>query len=122
DTVRDPMFFGFAARNSYKRGRSGPVSWVLQASAAWSVDQLEDGPDQVLDALLRAFGDRAGITLPPPLVATAHRWRYARSGSEGSGALWNPSLGVGACGDWLLGPRVDCAWLSGTRLAAAVLA
>ena len=122
DTLRDPMVVGWAARNSAKPGRAGPESWVLQATPDWSLAHLEDQPTKVLDALLRAFSERAGITLPPPLVATTHRWRYARSGAEGTGALWNPRLGVGACGDWLLGPRVECAWLSGTRLAAAVLA
>jgi len=122
DTLRDPMVVGWAARNSAKPGRAGPESWVLQATPAWSQAHLEDDPAKVVDALLHAFGERAGIALPPPLVATAHRWRYARSGGEGTGALWNPSLGVGACGDWLLGPRVECAWLSGTQLAAAVLA
>ena len=33
------------------------------------------------------------------------------------GALWNGELGLGACGDWLIGPRVECAWLSGRELA-----
>jgi predicted NAD/FAD-dependent oxidoreductase len=47
----------------------------------------------------------------------AHRWRYALSPGTGDGALWNPDIGLGVCGDWLLGPRVECAWLSGRMLA-----
>jgi renalase len=31
--------------------------------------------------------------------------------------LWNRDIGLGVCGDWLLGPRVECAWLSGRQLA-----
>ena len=125
DVLRDSRIVGWAARNSAKPGREGPESWVLQATPDWSLAHLEDDPAAVADALLHAFGELAAITLPSPLVATAHRWRYARTGGEqgdGAGMLWNRSLGLGACGDWLLGPRVECAWLSGTRLAEAVLA
>ena len=125
DVLRDSRIVGWAARNSAKPGRDGPESWVLQATPDWSLAHLEDDSAAVADALLHAFGELAAITLPSPLVATAHRWRYARTGCEqgdGAGMLWNRSLGVGACGDWLLGPRVECAWLSGTRLAEAVLA
>jgi len=63
-----------------------------------------------------------GWPLPTPLTATAHRWRYARSGAAGDGCLWNPNLRLGACGDWLIGPRVEAAWRSGRRLAAAASA
>lgn len=113
---------GWAARNSAKPGRSGLESWVLQAEADWSDTHLEDPAETVLAELLAAFAQTAGIRLPAPLVATAHRWRYARSGDADKGSLWNAPLSLGACGDWLLGPRVECAWLSGTRLAASMLA
>jgi renalase len=83
---------------------------------------VEDDPKAVLSGLLSAFSKRVNVTLPDPLVALAHRWRYARSGCAGEGLLWNPDLGLGACGDWLLGPRVECAWLSGHRLADAIIA
>ncbi|WP_419727814.1 NAD(P)/FAD-dependent oxidoreductase [Lichenicola sp.] len=113
---------GWAARNSAKPGRTGPESWVIQAEADWSDAHLENRADTVLAELLAAFEQAPGVDLPAPLAATAHRWRYARSGDAGKGSLWNARLGLGVCGDWLLGPRVECAWLSGTRLAASMLA
>ncbi|NPD68902.1 FAD-dependent oxidoreductase [Lichenicola cladoniae] len=111
----------WAARNSAKPGRSPPESWVIQADPDWSDAHLEEAPETILADLLAAFSTVAGIRLPPPLVARAHRWRYARSGSAGVAMLWNDALRLGVCGDWLLGARVECAWLSGTRLAAAIL-
>lgn len=120
DILRDRGIVGWAARNSAKPGRSGPESWVVQAGPDWSRAHLEQAPDAVVAPLLDALAALAGQPLPPPLTAAAHRWRYARSASAGDGMLWNPALRLGACGDWLIGPRVEAAWLSGTMLAHAV--
>ena len=42
------------------------------------------------------------------------------AGAQGSISLWDPAARLGVCGDFLLGPRVEAAWLSGTHLAAAI--
>ncbi len=116
DCLRERGIVGWAARNSAKPGRGGPESWVIQATPDWSRAHLEEAADAVLRLLLAAFADVPGVPLPDLLAATAHRWRYAASGASGEGHLWNPALGLGACGDWLLGPRVECAFLSGDTL------
>jgi predicted NAD/FAD-dependent oxidoreductase len=120
DVLREEGPIGWAARNQSKPGRSGPEAWVIQAEPGWSRAHLEETPEQVAPQLLDALAARTGA-LPEVLTASAHRWRYAKSGKAGRGALWDPALRLGVCGDWLLGPRVECAWLSGERLAAAVL-
>ena len=114
DTIRDHGPIGWAARNRSKPGRTGPEAWVIQAGPDWSRTHIEDPADTVVAALM------AALNLPAPLTATAHRWRYAKSGTAGTDMLWDASVGIGVCGDWLLGPRVECAWLSGTRLGAAI--
>lgn len=108
----------WAARNSAKPGRPEPESWVVQASPEWSSARLEHTPEEVSGLLLAALSQTAGSAIPKPLLATAHRWRYALSAGTGDGALWNSDLRLGVCGDWLLGPRVECAWLSGRLLGA----
>ena len=113
---------GWAARNSAKPGRSGPESWVIQAGPEWSRANLELDREAVIPLLLEALAARLDAPLPAPLVTAAHRWRYARSGNADRGALWDPALRLGVCGDWLLGPRIEATWLSATRLANAVLA
>jgi renalase len=122
DIITQTGSIGWAARNSAKPGRSGPEAWVVQAGPEWSAEHLEEGPETVALALLAEFAATIGFKMPPPIVLSAHRWRYARSGNAGRGALWNAALGLGVCGDWLLGPRVECAWLSGTQLAGVVAA
>lgn len=124
--ITEPMFrddpvIGWAARNSDKPGRTGPESWVIQASPTWSVEHLEDSQEDVMASLSDRFAELSGTSLPEPLIASAHRWRYARSGRTDFGALYNGDLKIGVCGDWMLGPRVECAWLSGAALAKLVL-
>lgn len=120
--VRDMGDIGWAARETAKPGRSGIETWVVQANASWSAEHLEDAPDAVADHLLRALAVELGLPAPVPVAQTTHRWRYAMSSGLGAGALWNPALQLGACGDWLLGPRIECAWLSGQMLADQMLA
>ena len=121
DIIHDERIISWATRNSSKPGRSGPESWVVQASPAWSQEHLEAPAPVVAAALLKELGDSLGMVLPTPVVGTAHRWRFAMSAGSGEGALWNPALKLGVCGDWLLGPRVECAWLSGQALAQHII-
>ena len=117
DVLRPAGVVGWAARNSAKPGRSGPEAWVIQAGPDWSRDNLERPAGEVVAPLLDELAKHADGPLPTPLSATAHRWRYARSGNAQHGCLWNAGLRLGVCGDWLIGPRVEAAWLSGTALA-----
>ncbi len=119
--IRHRGGIAWAARNSAKPGRSGPEAWVVQASACWSGARLEAPANEVSALLLAALADAAGRALPEPVAAAAHRWRYALSSGTGEGAMWNRDAGLGVCGDWLLGPRVECAWLSGRMLARRLL-
>lgn len=111
---------GSAIRNSAKPQRSGPEAWVLQADANWSRDNLEQEPAAVERTLLAAFQTAVDATLPAVIATSVHRWRYAKSGALGRDAHWNANLRLGVCGDWLLGSRVEAAWLSGHRLAGCI--
>jgi renalase len=117
DTLRNAGSIGWAARDSAKPGRASIESWVIQASAPWSTAHLDDEPGTVIEALSQALGCAAGAALPPVIATAAHRWRYAKSGSLGEDCLWDELAGIGVCGDWLIGPRIEAAWLSGTALA-----
>jgi len=70
--------------------------------------------------LKEALSDMLGIPLPPVAGESCHRWRFARSGADGLGALLDRNRQVGVCGDWLIGPRVEAAWLSGKALAEQI--
>ncbi len=119
DVMEHARAIGWAARNSSKPGRSGPEAWVMQAAPSWSQEHLEDDAESVSVALPALLGVALSVTLPDPVSVSAHRWRYARSGSAGCGHLWEPADRLDVCGDWLLGAQVEDAWRSGAGFAAA---
>lgn len=121
DIIRDAGIIGWAARNTAKPGRDPAEAWVIQATAEWSRDHLEDDESSVVDALLAALAAQAAQALPEPFVRIGHRWRYARVTAARHGSLWNEATRIGVVGDWLLGPRIESAWLSGRLLADRIL-
>ncbi|MEC8771463.1 MAG: NAD/FAD-dependent oxidoreductase, partial [Pseudomonadota bacterium] len=120
DSIRHHGAIGWAARNNAKPGRGSAECWVVQASPDWSRAHLEDEATAVETALLDQLADAIGAPLPPRLAISAHRWRFARSGAAGKEALWDAQQRIGVCGDWLIGPRVEAAYLSGLILAETV--
>lgn len=109
----------WAARNNSKPGRGEAECWVLHATPRWSFDHVEADFDWVARALVDAFAKAVGRF--EPVEATAHRWRYALVRSAvGPAAHLDPS-GLGACGDWCVGPRIEGAWSSGQAMARAIL-
>lgn len=108
------------ARDTSKPGREGSETWTLHASAEWSEAHVEDSPESVAAALIAAFCELGGAA---PLVWSAQRWRYAITDSAlADGCAWDAGDGLGLCGDWVNGGRVEGAWLSGHALAQRVLA
>ena len=107
------------ARESSKPGRGAIERWTVQASPDWSTRHLEDDAERVKAKLLKAFTEITGIRAQPP-YAEVHRWRYAQTTEPlGKSFLWDDKLGIGACGDWCLGHRVEDGFVSGLELALA---
>ncbi len=119
--LRDGHVIGWASRETTKPGRTGMERWVVQASASWSADCLEEPAEDVAEALLTALAKELGLPPLQPIAQSTHRWRFAMSTGLGTGSLWNSHINLGVCGDWLLGPRIECGWLSGRHLSGKVL-
>ncbi|MDJ0275354.1 NAD(P)-binding protein [Sphingomonas sp. 2R-10] len=109
-----------AARNPAKPGRPAGEAWTLHADADWSARHIEAERDAVIAELTTAFAALVPA-LPRPVHASAHRWRYARSDGARIGHYRARPQHLSACGDWLLAPRVESAWLSGRQAADAIL-
>ena len=122
NVLRDCGDISWASRNSAKPGRSDPESWVIHATSAWSRSHLEADEGTVAASLLGELTRVLKSTTPEVIASKAHRWRFARSGKAELEHLWQADRGLGVCGDWLLGPRIESAWVSGHRLAQAVQA
>ncbi|RJP70188.1 MAG: FAD-dependent oxidoreductase [Comamonadaceae bacterium] len=108
------------ARESSKPGRDPIERWTVQASPAWSTKHLEDDTERAKAKLLKGFAEITGIRATPT-HAVAHRWRFAQTQTPlGKSHLYDKALGIGACGDWCLGHRVEDAFVSGLEMALAI--
>jgi predicted NAD/FAD-dependent oxidoreductase len=112
---------GWLARNGTKPGRGGET-WVCQASPNWSREWLGGEVPEVQGLLEDAWREIIGPHERAVIARQCHRWLYARVAEPlGEPCLWDADLGIGACGDWCQGARVEAAWLSGIALAGRVL-
>lgn len=113
------------ARESSKPGRGAVERWTVQASPAWSAEHAGDSAERVSAKLLRAFAEITGIRAQPAFAETL-LWTEAQTstplsvGTPEQTHLWDAPSGLGACGDWCLGHRVENAFVSGLSLALEV--
>ena len=108
------------ARESSKPGRGAIERWTVQASDAWSHEHLEDDAPRVQAKLLKAFAEITGIRTEPA-HAEVHLWRHAQTLKPlGKTHVWDARLRLGLCGDYLIGHRVEDAFVSGLELALSM--
>lgn len=105
------------ARESSKPRRGLVERWTVQASAEWSQEHLQDDPARIEAKLLKAFAEITGIRAQPNHTEV-HRWLHAKTINPlGKSFLWDGKAGLGVCGDWCLGHRVEDAFVSGLEMA-----
>jgi hypothetical protein len=105
------------ARESSKPQRGLVERWTVQASAEWSHEHLQDDPARIQAKLLKAFAEITGIRAQPNHTEV-HRWLYAKTINPlGKSYLWDSKRGIGVCGDWCVGHRVEDAFVSGLEMA-----
>lgn len=108
------------ARESSKPGRGAIERWTVQASDAWSHEHLEDDTPRVQAKLLKAFAEITGIRTEPA-HAEVHLWRDAQTLNPlGKTHVWDAKARLGLCGDYLIGHRVEDAFVSGLELALSM--
>ena len=109
--------------------------WVVQASGAWSAARSNRPPDDVARELCRLFlrvvGKDDGSVAAVHCKAT--KWNFAFPLNPASGdvagasskaprkCLWEPEIGLGACGDWTSGPRAGDAYDAGYEMGRTVV-
>ncbi|GGH56675.1 hypothetical protein GCM10010975_15560 [Comamonas phosphati] len=110
----------WVARESSKPGRAQTERWTVHANPLWSQEHRSDDPSRVLSKLEKAFGEITGIRVAPR-HASVYLWPQAQTLAPlGQSHLHDPSSGLGLCGDWCLGHRVEDAFISGLEMGLAL--
>lgn len=114
--VNDDPVIGWIADDGRRRGDDAPVL-VAHSTPDLASRHLDD-PSAAAPEMVA--GLRRLMALDVPVDVHVHRWTFARpvGRREASYALVDgPGGPVGVCGDgWGPTPKVETAWLSGTRL------
>jgi hypothetical protein len=110
----------WVARNNAKPQRTGEEVWVIHAQSQWSQEHIDADPIAIAPQMIAAFIALGGKV---PAEYAIHRWRYASSDTSYQKRFHcDFERGIGYCGDWLHGGRVEGAWLSGQALANTIIA
>jgi hypothetical protein len=117
-----PALIDWLADDGRRRGDAVPV--LVVHSTADAAHKWLDDPDAAVGPVLEAAAAALGVTapVPPPVWSHVQRWGYARPvRTRPAPPFALTPGGLGICGDaWGERPRVEGAWLSGTRLACAI--
>ncbi len=113
--------------------RNSPLAWavakqgqqhstlLLHSDNLWAAEHLEQDLPWVQQTLLTQMSQVLPKPLPSPEHVQLHRWRYARCEAPLKHSyLLDSDSGLGVCGDWCGGNRVEDAFTSAMSLAAAL--
>ncbi|MCD0458337.1 FAD-dependent oxidoreductase [Roseiconus lacunae] len=110
------------ASSDGKPGRKSGGHWVAHASADWSLEHAKDSPERVADHLGKAFAEAIGRSYETSWRVSTHFWENSETTEPlDVDCLFDFTTGLGACGDWCRGRRLESAFISGIALAGAVL-
>ncbi|MFN7012506.1 MAG: NAD(P)/FAD-dependent oxidoreductase [Allorhizobium sp.] len=105
-----------------KPGRPESMALTIHSRNDWAEANLERDRDKVKSEMLASLTRLLGIDLANAAWLDLHRWRYANvEEPAGQPFLFDETLGLGACGDWCLGNRVEAAVESATALSERLI-
>ena len=116
--VRHPDI-DWIALSSSKPGRDSHPSLIAHSSGQYATRRFDDDRDDIEADLAARIFELTGITAQSRQL---HRWKYAKvTNPWHSPCFLSPARQIAACGDWLIGGRVEDAFTSAETLAEKLL-
>lgn len=120
--IEDPVLSWIAVKAS-KPGRSDRTALTIHSRNDWAEANLERDRSEVQADMLQSLKRLLGLDLSTAAWIDLHRWRYANvEQAIGEPYIFDDTLGLGACGDWCLGNRVEAAAESARALSELMIA
>ncbi len=120
--IEDPVLSWIAVEAS-KPGRSEKTALTIHSRNDWAEANLERDRGEVKSEMLASLKRVLGQDFSSAAWLDLHRWRYANvEQAVGEPFLFDDDLGLGACGDWCLGNRVEAAAESARALSEMLIA
>ena len=119
----DKVLTWAANENSKKRFSSSNSLWTLQSSVNWARKTINNYKKNknVENILISKFLNFTGYKRNKIIFKKTHGWKYSYNfQSSPYKSFWDKKLRIGICADWLIGPKVESAWLSANDLAKKI--
>ena len=108
-----------ANENSKKRFKSSFNLWTIQSSTNWAKKYINNYKKKksVEDSLIANFLSLTGYEKNKIIFKKTHGWKYSYN-FKGSSikSYWDKKYRLGVCADWLVGSKVESAWISANDL------
>jgi renalase len=110
------------ARNSSKPKRGAQENWVAISTPEWAERYAAYSHDEIQQLLYQAFIEATGGVPKAPVYEALRYWEDAKTIQiSGQEYLYDAEKGIGLCGDWCLGTRLESAFLSGLGMASEIM-
>jgi predicted NAD/FAD-dependent oxidoreductase len=117
---KDKIISWAANENSKNRFKSNLCIWTLQASLKWSkiyINKYKNMRKDLTKNFLNHFSKLVGFNQNKIIFSDIHGWKYSYNLNQTRlKSMWIYKYNLGICGDWFIGPKGECAWLSAKDL------
>ncbi len=118
--TNDKVLGWISKENSKRRFKFNRDLWVLQSTFEYGkkhTDNYRNKRKFYTSVLINKFKKLTNIKVKKVYFTHIHGWKYSsNSKSLKIQSYWNKKIGLGLCGDWFGGPRLENGWLSASDL------
>ncbi len=106
--------------NSKKRFRYNKDLWVLQSTFEYGKKHTKNYKNNkkfYTNFLINKFKSVTNVKIKKIYFTHIHGWKYSSNSKPlQMQSYWDKRIGLGICGDWFGGPRLENGWLSASDL------
>ncbi len=118
--TNDKVLGWVSKENSKKRFKFDKDLWVLQSTFEYGkkhTDNYRDKKKFYTTVLINKFKKLTNIKIKKIYFTHIHGWKYSSNSKPLKiQSYWDKKIGLGICGDWFGGPRLENGWLSASNL------
>ena len=118
--TNDKVLGWVSKENSKKRFKYNKDLWVLQSTFEYGkkhTDNYRNKKKFYTNVLINKFKKLTKIKIRKTYFTHIHGWKYSSNSKPlNVQSYWDKKIGLGICGDWFGGPRLENGWLSAKDL------
>ena len=118
--TNDKILGWISNEKSKKRFQCNKDLWVLQSTFQYggkNINIYKNKKNFFTNLLIDRFKNITKIKIKKIYFTHIHGWKYSSNSKPlRSESFWDKKIGLGICGDWFGGPRLENGWLSANNL------